>query len=84
MSIPLARFGELGVANQQGLLALTVPWGMASWLRQKFGDAVVRGPEQGLSLDGTARVGNAWVRLRPGMRVSFPLGALGEVGVDAA
>lgn len=83
VSIPLAQFGELGVANQQGLLALTVPWGMASWLRQKFGDAVVRGPEQGLSLDGTARVANAWVRLRPGMRASFPLGALGEVGVEA-
>ena len=37
-----------------------------------------------MSLDGTARVARAWVRLRPGMRASFPLGALGEVGVEAA
>jgi hypothetical protein len=56
---------------------------MSAWLRQKLGDAVVRGPESGLSLDGTARGAQAWVRLRPGMRASFPLGALGEVGVEA-
>ena len=82
-SIPLAQWGEVGFYNEGGLLALTVPWGMASWLRQKLGDAVVRGPEAGVSLDGTARVAKAWVRLRPGMRASFPLGALGECGVEA-
>jgi hypothetical protein len=82
-SIPLAQFGELGFRNEDGLLVLTVPWGMSAWLRQKLGEAVVRGPESGLSLDGTARVAQAWVRLRPGMRASFPLGALGEVGVEA-
>ena len=53
------------------------------WVEQRFGDAVVRGPERGLSLDGTARVANYWVRLRAGMRASFPLGALGEVGIEA-
>ena len=83
-SIPLAQWGEVGFYNEGGLLALTVPWGMASWLRQKLGDAVVRGPEGGVSLDGTARVVKAWVRLRPVMRASVPLGALGEVGVEAA
>ena len=83
-SIPLAQWGEVGFYNEGGLLALTVPWGMASWLRQKLGDAVVRGPEAGVSLDGTARVAKAWVRLRPGMRASVPLGALGEAGVEAA
>ena len=36
-----------------------------------------------LSVDGTARVAEAWVRLRPGMRASVPLGALGECGVEA-
>ncbi len=82
-TIPLGQFGELGFHNTDGLLALTVPWGMASWLRAKLGDAIVRGPEAALSLDGTARVAQAWVRLRPGMRASFPLGALGEVGVEA-
>ena len=83
-TVPLGQFGEIGFAAERGMLVLTVPWGMAGWLRQKFGDAVVRGPEEGLSLDGTARVATAWVRLRPGMRASFALGALGEVGVEAA
>jgi len=83
-TIPLGQFGEVGVANEGGLLVLTVPWGMAGWLRRKLGDAVVRGPEAGLSLDGAARVGKAWVRLRPGMRAGIPLGALGEVGVEAS
>ncbi len=81
-SIPLAQWGEFGFYNEGGLLALTVPWGMASWLRQKLGDAVVRGPKAGVSLDGTARVAKARVRLRlrPGMRAKVPLGALGEAG----
>ena len=82
-TIPLAQFGEFGFRNEGGLLVLTVPWGISAWLSQKLGDAIVRGPEGGLSLDGTARVANAWVRLRAGMRASFPLGALGEVGVEA-
>lgn len=62
---------------------LTVPWGMAGWLRKRLGDTIVRGPEAGLSIDGTARVAKAWVRLGPGMRASVPLGALGEFIVEA-
>lgn len=82
-SIPLAQWGEVGFYNEGGLLALTVPWGMAGWLRERLGDAVVRGPEAGVSVDGSARVAKAWVRLRPGMRASVPLGAFGEAGVEA-
>ena len=82
-SVPLGQWGEIGFANRDGLLALTVPWGMSGWLRGKLGDAIVRGPEAGLSLDATARVAHALVRLRPGMAASFPLGALGEVGLEA-
>lgn len=62
---------------------LTVPWSMAGWLRQRLGDAIVRGPEAGLSVDGSARVAEAWIKLRPGMRASVPLGAIGECGVEA-
>ena len=82
-SIPLGQWGEVGFANHDGLLVLTVPWSMAGWLRQRLGDAILRGPEAGLSMDGSARVAEAWVRLRPGMRASLPLGALGECGVEA-
>ena len=83
-SIPLGQWGDLGFRNDAGLLVLTVPFGMAGWLRQKLGDAIVRGPEAGLSVDGTARVAEAWVHLRPGMRASVPLGVLGEAAVEAA
>ena len=83
-TIPLGQFGEVGFKNERGVLVLTVPWGMTSWLRQKFGDAVVRGPTEGRSLDGTAKVAVVWVRLRAGMRASIALGAAGEVGVEAA
>lgn len=82
-SIPLGQWGECGFYAEAGLLALTVPWSMAGWLRKKLGTALVRGPEAAVSLDGTARVAKAWVRLRPGMRASVPLGALGEAGIEA-
>lgn len=82
-SIPLGQWGECGFHAEAGLLALTVPWSMAGWLRKKLGNALVRGPEAAGSLDGTARIAKAWVRLRPGMRASVPLGALGEAGIEA-
>lgn len=82
-SVPLGAWGEVGFANAGGLLVLTVPLQAGRWVEQRFGQAVVRGPEERLSLDGTARVADYWVRLRAGMRASFPLGALGEVGVEA-
>ena len=82
-SIPLGQFGEVGFYNDAGLLALTVPWAMATWLRQRLGDAVVRGPNAAVSVDGSARVAKAWVRLRPGMRARVPMGALGEAGIEA-
>ena len=83
-SIPLGQWGEVGLRNDDGLLVLTVPWGMSGWLRERLGRAIVRGPTPGVSLDGTARVAEAWVRLVPGMRAQLPLGALGEVGIEAA
>ncbi len=83
-TIPLGQFGELAFANDDGVLVLTVPWSMAGWLRQRFGDAIVRGPEAAMALEGEARVARVWVRLRPGMRVSLALATVGEVAVEAA
>jgi len=82
-SIPLGAWGELGLRNERGELVLTVPLQGARWAEHAMGQAIVRGPEHGLSLDGRARVVSYWVQLQPGMRTSFPLGALGEVGVEA-
>ena len=82
-AVPLGAWGELGFHAERGLLVLTVPMQGGKWVEQRLSGAIVRGPEQRLSLDRTARVVKYWVRLRPGMKASFPLGALGEVGIEA-
>jgi hypothetical protein len=82
--LPLGTWGEAGFRNERGLLVVTVPWAAASWLTGRLGEALVRGPEAGVSSDGTARVADMWLRLRPGMKAVLPLGALGEAGVEAA
>ena len=84
VSIPLGSFGEVGVANDGGLLLLTVPAPMAKWAQERIGAALVRGPEAALSVDGSARVARMWVHLRRGARASLPLGSFGEAGVEAA
>ena len=84
MAIPLGSFGEIGFANVSGLLELTVPLRAEAWLTAKLGNALVRGPERGLSLDGAARVSRVWIRIAPGVRASVPLGTFGEAGVEAA
>lgn len=83
MAIPLGQFGELGFANRDGLLELTVPLRAEAWLTAKLGAALVRGPERGLSLDGAARVSRVWIRVTPGVRASVPLGTFGEAAVEA-
>lgn len=82
--LPLRQVGELGFFNDRGLLRLTVPLQVSPWVIGRFGSAVVRGPEFGLSADRAGMVANAWIRLQPGMRAAFPLGALGELGIEAS
>jgi hypothetical protein len=82
-SIPLGPFGELGFYNAGGRLVLTVPRAAESWIAQRFAGAIVEGPEDFVTLD-SVRVVRFVVRLRPGMRATWPLGALGEVGIEAA
>lgn len=81
--MPLGQWGEVGFRNVNSLLVLTVPLPMAGWVRQKVGAAIENGPVETLSLDGTARVAEFWIRLHPGMRAAFPLGMFGECGVEA-
>ena len=83
MAIPLGSFGELAFSNRGGLLELTVPLRAEAWLTERLGAALVRGPEQGLSLDGAARVSRVWIQVAPGVRASVPLGTFGEAGVEA-
>ncbi|MCB9759099.1 MAG: hypothetical protein H6739_04605 [Alphaproteobacteria bacterium] len=82
-TVPLGQWGELGFSNRFGELELVVPWQAAGWVQQRFAQAVVAGPERQLSSDGTAWVAKLRIQLTPGMRASWPMGSLGEVGVEA-
>lgn len=84
LALPLGRWGELAFRNENSLLVLTVPLPAAPWVQRKLGQAIVRGPDHLLSQDGTARVARFWLRLQPGMSAAFPLGVLGEIGVEAS
>jgi len=83
LTIPLGRWGELGFRNESGLLILTVPLPAATWVQRKLVNSIERGPEHLLSQDRTARVARFWLRLHSGMSAAFPLGVLGEVGLEA-
>jgi len=82
-SISLGQFGELAFANDGGLLVLVVPLRAEGWIRERFGRAIVNGPERGPSSTGLGTVSRFWIRLETGMCWSIPLGGLGEVGVEA-
>ncbi len=80
--IPLKHLGELGFKNEAGMLRITVPVQAGAWIAARLGDALVRGPEDGWSVDRQGRVQHVWTRLKPGMRAGYPVGGLGEVGVE--
>lgn len=52
------QFEEIGFANEDGLLVLTVTWGMAGWLREKLGDAMLI--DEHLGSDQCAVAGNTF------------------------
>ena len=83
LSVPLGPLGELGFKNDSGLLELTVPLRTEAWILGRVPSAVARGPERGLSLDGTARISRLWLQLDAGMRAAVPLGTLGAIGIEA-
>lgn len=83
LAVPLGQFGEVGFKNRRGYLILTVPLKAREWIERRFAGAIVQGPKEGTSTDGTSRVAHYAIRLSPGMKAGFPLGVLGEVGVEA-
>jgi len=82
-SIRLGQFGDIGFANDQGLLKLIVPWSMLGWVQQRLTWCMAYGPREGTSVDGSARIAEVWIRLQPGMAASLPLGMFGELGLEA-
>ena len=83
LAIPLGHFGSVGLRNDRGLLELTVPGAWEASLARRLGQALVRGPERRSAADGSAVVAAVWVRLRGGVRAMVPLGALGELALEA-
>jgi len=83
LAIPLGHLGEVSLKNDQGLLALTVPGAWGHRLSARFRDGLVRGPERTATPDGAAQVVTCWVRLSRGTRAALPLGALGELAIEA-
>jgi len=84
MAIPLGVFGQFAVANDRGLLALTLPAQAIRWLQSQVDGLLVEGPMPITDDDGVHRASVVWLKLTPGMRVGFPLGLLGELGLEAA
>jgi len=82
--VPVGPLGEVALANDAGLLSLTVPAAMAGWVMAQAAGMVVRGPERHPAADGRATVARLWLRLRLGARAAIPLGLLGEMAIEAA
>ena len=83
-SVPLGSFGELGFFNERSVLLLTVPALSVPFVVPRLGDSLLGPPERGSSADGRSRVVHLRVKFKPGAKAAFPLGSLGEIGVEAA
>lgn len=77
-SIALAHLGEIGLHNEGGHLALTVPRLAATWIEGHLRDAILERRRT-----AAAPVATFVVAVRSGWRVAVPLGALGEIGIEA-
>jgi len=84
VALLLGPLGEFGVANDRGLLAVTVPARATRWLQEHLDQILLAGPQAVVDDDGVHRRSVAWLRLLPGTRAGLPLGLLGEVGTEAA
>ena len=83
LAVPLGSFGAFGFRSESGTLVLTVPSPLVAWLSPRLDADLVGGPVHRPSEGGGVPVADLWVRLRPGLRLTLPLGALGEMGVEA-
>ena len=86
ISIPVKRLGEIGLRNVQSLLVLIVPAAVAEVVREQLAREIAAKQAAGPRFREGAGGYNAEfaIRLKPGMRKAVPLGALGELGVEAA
>ena len=81
-SLSLGQLGELGFQNEGGQLLLRVPRPAARWVSSRLGASLVDGPREEV-VDGV-RIACFTVSLCRGMRASWPMGSLGEVGIEVA
>lgn len=87
LTIPINLFGEVGFKNVSGFLLLILPAGLAevvgAQLAKEIAEKQAAGPRFNYGVSG-GYVCEFVTRLAPGMRKAIPLGAVGEVGVEAA
>lgn len=87
LSVPIKHVGSLGFRNFRGFLVLIVPLAVAEPLRERLSAEIAgkqaAGPRFVHDESGGVAAEFA-VLLKPGMKKAVPLGALGELGVEAA
>lgn len=83
VSVSVNQYGQIGFHNDRGLLVLTVPLAAVDWVLARFSAHVHHGPARRVCHEG-ATVADFWIRLTPGARAALPLGALGELAIEAA
>lgn len=81
VNLTLGAFGELGLANDRGLLVVTCPRVAAGYLLPRFGDSLQHGPVEVPSRDGGSIVVQSWLALQRGSAIGIPLGFLGELSL---
>jgi hypothetical protein len=81
-SLQLGRFGNVGFANERGLLVLHLPVALRTVVFRRA-MPMLEGPIQEVDFEGSPAI-RVPLRLRPGMGFRMPLGGLGEVGLHAA
>ena len=80
-SIPLALLGEVGVANESGILKLTAPAALSGWLAGL--SYRLHGPIPATGVNGVP-VTAVWLRVPAGQSISVPIGVLGSLVLEAA
>ncbi len=82
LSLPVLHWGAFGFFNANGLLLLTVPQQFESQAVARCSQDLVRGPERRPAATGGGTNSLLWVDLKPGSKISYPLGFLGELGIE--
>lgn len=85
-AVPVRFQGEVGFRNYRGMFVLIVPASMSEVVRGQLAGEIAAKTAAGprLSQGTSGPIAEYAIRLMPGMRKAVPLGAVGELGIEAA